>query len=691
MAEYLRPGVYYQRTDPAGQGRADIRSDIPAFIGIAERGPLDTPVPIDSFRQFQAHFGDFIGAGFLAYSVRAFFENGGRRCWVVRVASRDFAAENYAPVNQPAGLYARAARRIVGDGTEAVWAVEAFSPGSWGNALSVSMLEEHLAEAVIAIGDADADYARVSTTAGFARGTLVAIAQEDSAGALQVYHRVISHVDVIQQRLYWLHPDPSQALIYDQRLDGLDRNRPARVTSISYRINVFEKGRLLTSYANLHLIPEHPNYGPGRLAPYHFHTDGPAQQRAVDSPAPIVIKALHAQVSGIPARLDINPLALLPLAGGQDGLAHLSHRDFIGEDFLAADSDTQRQRKNRGIASLNAVEQITLVAIPDIVIQPEEDVEVIPEPPLSYDPCLACPPPPEKVQELTQRDHFRERPPIFSDDQIFHVQAALIAHCESRGDRFAVIDPPRHLAESAQSGIADIRAWRNRFDSDYAAIYFPWIKVIEPRKNKGGISGDSTIRAIPPSGHALGQYALFDHEVGAHRAPANRALQWCQDLTLHTTQGQQELLNPLGINVVRSEGPRGLRIMGARTLSSDPDWRYINVRRLLIMIRRALGRMSQWVVFEPNDHVTRNKYQIAISTYLETLWAQGALNGATAEAAFFVKCNEENNPAYQRNEGQLLVEIGVAPSQPFEFVIVRVGIQENELEIIELRDMASAA
>ena len=252
----------------------------------------------------------------------------------------------------------------------------------------------------------------------------------------------------------------------------------------------------------------------------------------------------------------------------------------------------------------------------------------------------------------------------------------MVVHCERRGDRFALLDPPFHVATDAEQGIAAIRAWRSRFDSSYAALYYPWVKVIDPRR-------PGHVRAIPPSGHALGQYALLDNEVGVHRAPANRPLQWIQDLSLHTTFGQQELLNPLAVNVLRSEGPRGIRIMGARTLSSDPDWTYVNVRRLLIMIRRALEIISQWVVFEPNHAPTRNKFQVAVGSYLGALWSRGALAGATQQQAFFVKCDEENNPPPQGDNGQLLAEIGVAPSYPFEFVILRVGVQENELKFSE--------
>lgn len=677
MREYLRPGAYTERSDAAQRNRLLLRSDVPAFVGIAEKGPLDTPVPIESFRQFQAYFGDFIGAGFLAYSVRAFFDNGGRRCWVVRVASRSFS--------QQAGFAAQAASNVVNNlGGQPVWSIQASSEGSWGNELEVALLEESNADASIGAGDITPLYTRLSTTAGFVRGSLIRISQEDSGGALQDFYRVVSFVDVQRQRLYWVHPQPGMGLLYDQPLEGFDVHRPARITGISYRVDVYYRQRLLTMYAGLSLVPEHPDYAPTRLAKYRLQQAHDNGGRVAEVPEPIVILAQQSSIDSIPQRLQISPLQRIGLSRGQDGLRTLSHEDFIGEDFSPRDSDRQRAQKSRGLSSLDAVDEITLLAIPDIVIQPLPDVDYRPEPPPPANPCVPCPPPPEPSRIFTAPPRTTEQPPVFSDEQVFQVQAAMVARCEQRGDCFALIDPPQHIANDQLQGMAEIRAWRRRFDSSYAALYYPWVKVIDPRHA-------GRVRSIPPSGHALGQYALLDNETGVHRAPANRPLQWVQDLSLHTSFGQQELLNPLAVNVLRSEGPRGIRIMGARTLSSDPDWVYINVRRLLIMIRRALNIISQWVVFEPNNALTRNKFQLAMSSYLAALWSRGALTGSTQQQAFFVKCDEENNPAEQRSNGRLLAEIGVAPSQPFEFVIMRVGMQENELKISETGGVASVA
>ena len=168
-------------------------------------------------------------------------------------------------------------------------------------------------------------------------------------------------------------------------------------------------------------------------------------------------------------------------------------------------------------------------------------------------------------------------------------------------------------------------------------------------------------------------------------------MQWVQASSVAVSDNQHEVLAQTGINAVREYLGRGVRVMGAKTLSSDPDWRYINVRRLLLMIRKAVDVSTQWAVFEPNDDNTRNKLSMALRGFLTAIWQQGALVGATAEEAFFVKCDRENNPPEQRANGQLLAHVGVAPSQPLEFIVLRIGREGNTLEISESGLLSRAA
>lgn len=668
MTERLRPGVYTERVDASAPGISVIRTDVAGFIGIARSGPLDKPVPVQSFRQFQAHFGDFTGQGYLAYAVRGFFENGGRRCWVIRVASKHptFGAKTAAlPIDSPAAP---------------LWQIEAANPGCWGNELNIALQTQRRAQTELTSGISQPQYGVAASIAGFRRGSLVRLTQ----GALPAQLRVVSAVDAANKRLYWVNPEASQALPYDQPLNGFDLNLPISVESILYRLLVFRQGRLLTHYSGLSLIPEHPGYAPQVLAEAEYPVRLGSRDQLPAPPPPVVVRELRASTAAIPQLPVFVEGAMSPLKGGSDGLAHLNTADFIGEPVSPLDSDTVKAHKTRGIQALGLIDEIAITAVPDITIQPQPDPVYVPEPPPPVDPCIKCPPPPEPVQPFTPPVRAKELPPVFSDDQIHQVQAALVEHCEQRCDRVAVLDPPYNAARNDSAGLGAILAWRARFDSSYAALYYPWLKVLEPR-------GNDSVRPVPPSGHVIGQYAQADLNTGVHRAAANARLIWTQDITAPASDGSHETLNPLGINAIRDELGRGIRIMGARTLSSDPDWRYINVRRLLLMIRKAIDTATQWAVFEPNNDDTRNKLSMSLRGFLTAVWQQGALTGSTPEQAFFIKCDRENNPPEQRDKGWLLAHVGVAPSKPFEFVVLRVGRQGNELEITESVLLARAA
>ncbi|MCS6912930.1 MAG: phage tail sheath family protein [Myxococcales bacterium] len=237
------------------------------------------------------------------------------------------------------------------------------------------------------------------------------------------------------------------------------------------------------------------------------------------------------------------------------------------------------------------------------------------------------------------------------------VQDALLTHCEVRKDRFAVLDSP----ETIQGGVDKIPRPR---DSKYGAYYFPWIQVYDPER--GNVY-------VPPSGHVLGVYARTDNERGVHKAPANEIVRGALGLRYHISKAEQDILNPRGINCIRLMQGGGIRIWGARTLSSDPAWRYINVRRLFIMVETSIERQTQWVVFEPNDHRLWKRVTRTITAFLTLIWRSGALMGETPEKSFFVKCDEETNPPEVVDVGQLIVEIGLAPVKPAEFVIFRIG------------------
>jgi uncharacterized protein len=250
-----------------------------------------------------------------------------------------------------------------------------------------------------------------------------------------------------------------------------------------------------------------------------------------------------------------------------------------------------------------------------------------------------------------------------SDEGVRAVQTALMNHCEAMKDRVAILDCPPEL--NAQQ----MREWRQTtagYDSKYAALYYPWLRVADPL-------GKSESILVPPSGHMAGIWARSDGERGVHKAPANEVVRGAIGLETQISRNEQDTLNPIGVNCIRAFPGRGIRVWGARTLSSDPSWRYLNVRRLFNFVEKSIDNGTQWVVFEPNDMDLWERVKRNISAFLIRVWADGALFGATPADAFFVKCDEELNTVEVRDAGQLIVEIGIAPVKPAEFVIFRIS------------------
>ncbi|MDZ4722099.1 MAG: phage tail sheath family protein [Roseiflexaceae bacterium] len=239
------------------------------------------------------------------------------------------------------------------------------------------------------------------------------------------------------------------------------------------------------------------------------------------------------------------------------------------------------------------------------------------------------------------------------------VQMALINHCERLGDRMAIIDPLPDLTPQ------QVKQWREKdtnYDSKFAALYYPWIEILGP---------DGKPLAVPPCGHMAGVYAYNDSQRGVHKAPANEVVRGALNPVINITKGEQDTLNPIGVNCIRTFTGRGVRVWGARTLSSDPAWRYINVRRLFNYVEKSIEGGTQWVVFEPNDPDLWARVRRDVGAFLTGVWRDGMLFGRAPGEAFYVKCDEELNPPDVRDRGQLIIEIGIAPVKPAEFVIFR--------------------
>lgn len=240
-----------------------------------------------------------------------------------------------------------------------------------------------------------------------------------------------------------------------------------------------------------------------------------------------------------------------------------------------------------------------------------------------------------------------------------NVQAKLIAHCENLGSRFAVLDAPLNC-----TGVNDLNTFRSAYDSSYAALYAPWVQVYDPMLRRPTF--------VPPSGSICGIYARTDVDRGVFKAPANEIVKGCTGLSVSYNVAEQGKLNPNGVNLIRAIPGQGIRVWGARTCSSDGNWKYVNVRRLFIFLEESIRSNTGWVVFEPNDEALWSRVRGTISLFLEGQRRNGALAGATPEQAYYVNVGPGTMTQDDILNGRLICEIGVAPVRPAEFVIFRI-------------------
>ncbi|MGW5347701.1 phage tail sheath subtilisin-like domain-containing protein [Streptomyces sp. HUAS TT3] len=242
----------------------------------------------------------------------------------------------------------------------------------------------------------------------------------------------------------------------------------------------------------------------------------------------------------------------------------------------------------------------------------------------------------------------------------------LIGHCEKLRYRIAVVDPPR------DSSISEVRRFRAQFDSKYAALYYPWVRITDPTRRPDP-GAPAPLLDVPPSGYVAGVYARSDAERGVHKAPANEVLLGVDDFTVNVTYDRQSVLNPEGINALRFFEGRARRVWGARTMSSDPEWKYVNVRRLFIYLEHSIEKSTQWAVFEPNNERLWASVRQSVEDFLFATWRTGALLGTKPEEAFFVRCDRTTMTQNDLDNGRLICLVGVAPTYPAEFVVFRIG------------------
>src|SRR6266540_2929484 len=310
------------------------------------------------------------------------------------------------------------------------------------------------------------------------------------------------------------------------------------------------------------------------------------------------------------------------LAGGTDGL--MPDPDTTRTSFGGVDADPDvPSMKATGLAALGELDDVAIVAVPDAGDLGDEDAS-------------------------------------------FTVHSALVAHCESLRYRIGIVD-----------GIVDaslnaIRKYRGRFDTKYAALYYPWIEILDPLQRPAqGAPPDRLL--LPPSGFVAGIYARSDIARGVHKAPANEVVLGLTRFEINVNKGRNDVLNPEGINALRFFEGRGNRVWGARTMSSDPEWKYVNVRRLFIYLEHSMDKATQWAVFEPNNERLWANVRREVEDFLLVLWKDGALMGDKPEQGYFVRADRTTMTQNDLDNGRLIVLVGVAPTYPAEFVIFRVG------------------
>jgi hypothetical protein len=681
------PGVTFERVDLNRPRVARLRTDICGFLGYAERGPLDRPLKLESWRQFLDAYGPPLGYAHTGHSIRLFFDNGGAACYMMRVADPVAAAPATLDLGGAATLTAAFSAigrpRTEGTGPTSVPSTATESPGTWGNRLTVTVSQGGLGMTrTLPNQPADGATSVVETVAGLAPGSWVRLA--DVKG---VYARILT-LDLALREITWEVPIAGL---------GLDLSRPVQLETVEFTLTVALDGEEVARHRNLSLDPEHPRRIDQVLAAESAHLSA-----SIDVDAGFLHDPGRWPQPGQPQRL----------TGGRDGLATVDKADHLA-----------------ALALFEAVDEISVLAAPDLVLRATPETLELAAPPKAM-PCKLPEAPPagrliglvteagtgaplagvrvtsrdvETRAALTAADgtftlaglplgqaalrlakagytalegsgqaftvppavpqKFEMAPTTLPlalvEDEIVEVQTAMILQGERGFYRVALLDPPEE-----RLGIEDIQDWRARFDTSFAALYWPWLIISPP---------GAPSRSLPPSGTVAGLIARMDLLEGPQRAVANRPFRNVDAPSRPVDDALHGLFNEQGINVIRATPGRGIAPQGARTVSSDSALRYLGVRRLLLMIAEAIEEGHQWAVFEPNGPELRAALTHSLTQFLAGLWRRGAFAGTSPDEAFGVKCDEENNPPEVIDAGQVVAEIAVAPVRPYEFIRLRLG------------------
>lgn len=648
MPEYLSPGVYVEEVASGPRPIEGVGTSTAGFCGLTERGP-SRPKLVSNWGEYVRWFGDTIdtAVSFMPQAVRGFFENGGRRAFIARVISLNGAVPALVDLaTQDAG-----GAPIAGS----VLRVTANGAGAWGNNILIWVRRATRANTTV-VPPRDwfritVLYYRDGVPNPFVDPTNPANLANPMRREPQVLEDFddLTFVDGRTNHVVGVINSASKLIevAYVDPATGLP-SPSARPTNIGsgggaalFNLATAAAGTTLRVQAT----------GPGvwgngisvtvaagaTAATFRIDiSDATGIVETYDNIPDATPALALGRVNGSSARVRLSwqPAGAAParpndvaatllaggvnsgLAGGNNG-APINAGDFAGNPAVAPNLRT-------GLAGLELIDEVNLLMAPDEV----------------------------------------------TDAQI---RTDVIGQCERLRDRFAI------LSIDANNG--DVQNILPPQDSSYGAVYYPWIRIFDTRIQ------DTIL--VPPTGHVAGIYARTDIERGVHKAPANEVVRGMvyrdinsvrKPLEFDIGKGGQDILNPRGVNVIRDFRPdgRSIRVWGARTMSSDPLWRYVNVRRLFLFVEESIDEGTQWVVFEPNDETTWARVRQSISNFLLTVWRNGALRGLTQEEAFFVRCDRTTMTEAEIDAGMLICEIGIAPVKPAEFVIFR--IQQKTLE-----------
>jgi hypothetical protein len=656
------PGIYHAPDLPL-RALTGERMDVCAFVGVAPRGPVRVPVvdekwkddrpfveperprmrtvacPVESFDEYRRLYGGFEGPGLLPYSVASFFEQGGKRAYIARIVHDYGTAEDGEGV---ASGVVEGARPAAGES-----GLTARSEGSWGNRIRAGL---RFNTRPLVFDTAGLTSIQLPPDVQISAGTLLRLRLP---GGLREFRFV--------------------AMVLDRKLVNEDRSfqeatldMPASAVAID--IDIVEAALLIDDGAGQ--VERHAALG---LSP--MHPRWIAQVLCYES------VLVYPDSSWINERLwpDDTGLAITeewsaPFTGGEDRYA-----DIVSDDFFDPRWSPAEEGPSNGVHCIASVGEVATLIVPDLYSPRALEKPKKLNPPVSlagpdFTICVDLPvaaepeePPPPGLDGL-----FLD-PSLPADlAQIETLQAALVDFAEAARSLVVLLDVPPGLTHR------QVIRWRGRFRSSYAAAYFPWLLVSQPDDAR------ESLIATPPSGTAAGFIAQSEVQFGVPTGPANLIAQRVVAVEEEISSARHDELHPLGINVYLQERD-GVRLMAARTLSRDADLRQLSVRRLMMLLRRTIERQMQWMVFEPNGPLLRADIRQMLRTFLRRLFEAGAFRGANEDEAFFVRCDETNNPPRLSDVGQLVVEIGVAPAEPIEFIVLRLTREGDALVVQETK------